>query len=99
MWDILDVIYGSPIGKQEFVDGSCSRHEIDGLLSFKNDPHLEELRNALARIEQGTYGVCISCKHRISRESLYSDPARRMCPECEERFARTSKRAPRAVTA
>jgi RNA polymerase-binding transcription factor DksA len=98
MWDILDVNYGSTIGRQDFVDGAISRHEIDGILCFKGDSHLEELRNALIRIEQGTYGVCIGCKRRIPRDSLYSDPTRRMCPECEQRYTRASMRSQQSIS-
>jgi RNA polymerase-binding transcription factor DksA len=98
MWDILDVNYGSTIAREDFIDGAFSPHEMEGILSFKSDAHLEELRNALTRIEQGTFGVCISCKHRISRESLYNDPVRRMCPECEQRFTRASMRAQQTVS-
>jgi RNA polymerase-binding transcription factor DksA len=69
-----------------FVDGRLNLHQIDALLAFKSDPKLDELRAALDRLEHGTYGVCITCKHPISREILQRDPGRRICPHCEQGF-------------
>ncbi len=68
------------------VDGKLNLHQIDALLAFKSDPELDELRAALDRIEHGTYGVCITCKHPISREVLERDPGRRICDRCEQGF-------------
>lgn len=71
------------------LDGDLSFHELDALLAFKSDPHLEELRHALDRLEAGTYGICISCKSAISQEMLDRDPAQRVCMTCEEKFLHT----------
>jgi RNA polymerase-binding transcription factor DksA len=97
MWDTLDVNFGSTVGRQDFVDGAMSMRDIDGFLSFKSDPVLEELRSALLRIDQGTYGVCISCKRQMSAETLFHDPARRMCPECEHAYNKAPAFAQHAV--
>ncbi len=64
-----------------------SLHQLDAVLAFRNDARLEELRNALSRLENGTFGVCISCKREIPADALRSDPARRLCSACETRFS------------
>jgi RNA polymerase-binding transcription factor DksA len=60
--------------------------EIDALLSFSSDPKLDELREALTRLESGTFGICIGCKNWIDRPLLFRDPGMRICPDCEKRF-------------
>ena len=73
-----------------FVTGQISDREVDILLAYKSDPKLGELRDALARMEKGTYGICIGCKQELSRADLERDPARRICPHCESTFAHGS---------
>lgn len=63
-----------------------TNREIDALLSFRSDPKLDELRGALTRLDNGTFGICIGCKNRIDRPLLFRDPGMRICPDCEERF-------------
>jgi RNA polymerase-binding transcription factor DksA len=66
--------------------GQISDREIDIVLSYKSDHRLGELREALARVESGTYGYCIGCKRPLSRADLVQDPAQRVCASCEESF-------------
>ena len=70
-----------------FVEGKLSLMQIDGLLAFKSDVQLEELRRALERLENGTFGVCLACKGDITQELLEADPTQRMCAHCEEQFS------------
>jgi len=63
--------------------GQISDREVDVALSYKSDSRLGELRQALKRVENGTYGVCICCKRALSGVELAEDPAKRMCPACE----------------
>lgn len=46
---------------------------------------LRAIEEALARIRQGTYGVCVACKQAISRARLEAVPWTRLCRECKER--------------
>lgn len=59
---------------------------IDALFSFRSDSRLNDLRAALARLESGTFGICISCKQPIALALLYNDITRRICPSCEAEF-------------
>jgi RNA polymerase-binding transcription factor DksA len=67
-------------------DGELSVHQLDAFLAFKSDPVLEELRLALERLEEGTFGICLSCKGPISQEVLDRDPTQRICSMCEQQF-------------
>ena len=73
--------------RDAFLDGTLTDHELDAILAFKSDQWLSELRNALNRISDGTYGVCISCKRRIPQRMLDVDPILRLCGECEQEMS------------
>lgn len=86
LFEYLKMNYDFERPADSFVSGQISDHEIDILLSFKSDHRLGELREALARVESGTYGYCIGCKRPLSRANLELDPATRVCSECEQSF-------------
>ncbi len=76
-----------------------SDRDIDIALSYKSDHRLGELREALSRVEKGTYGYCIGCKRPLTRADLEEDPAKRVCASCEESFkmVRHTARAPQSA--
>ena len=53
-------------------------HQTDGRLA-------RAIEEALARIRQGTYGVCEVCKQPISKARLEAVPWTRLCLDCKER--------------
>jgi DnaK suppressor protein len=53
-------------------------HRTDGRLA-------RAIEEALARIKQGTYGVCEVCKQPISKARLEAVPWTHLCRECKER--------------
>lgn len=86
LFDHLHEYYGVDSSRDSFVEGRLNLHEIDAILAFKTDPELDELRAALDRLEHGTYGLCITCKHPIGRDVLEREPGRRICAACEQGF-------------
>ena len=44
-----------------------------------------EVREALAKIDNGTYGICDNCGKKISRDRLVAFPSARFCFECEQK--------------
>jgi DnaK suppressor protein len=52
-------------------------HRTDGRLA-------RAIEEALARIKQGTYGVCEVCKQPISQARLEAVPWTHLCRECKE---------------
>lgn len=48
---------------------------------------LREISDALQRIEQGTYGVCLECDEPISVKRLEAVPWARYCVSCQEAIA------------
>ena len=46
------------------------------------ESRLKEITDALARIENGTYGVCQKCAKEIEAEKLEANPATTTCMSC-----------------
>jgi RNA polymerase-binding transcription factor DksA len=65
------------------LDG-ISNYEIETLLSVRSDPQIDELRGALDRLDNRTFGICIGCKSRMDWSLLLRDPCRRVCRDCED---------------
>jgi RNA polymerase-binding transcription factor DksA len=53
---------------------------------------LVAIEDAIARIDDGTYGLCASCRQSMPDEWLADNPAVRYCPDCFLR--RTSRQEP-----
>ena len=78
--------YGLDWSEEIFDVNRLSSHQLDAALAFKSDFMLDELRSALDRLNEGTYGVCIRCKRAIDEEVLGADPTQRLCPSCASSF-------------
>lgn len=52
----------------------------------QRDIQLQRIRTALARIENGEYGICLSCEEDIAIRRLESDPAAPLCVVCASRM-------------
>jgi len=48
---------------------------------------LTEVEDALRRIQQGTYGVCMDCEEPISTKRLDAVPWAKYCVKCQEAIA------------
>lgn len=56
--------------------------EVRYVLSEKEKRELEEIDAALARVADGSYGVCERCSRSIGRQRLLAIPEARYCLEC-----------------
>jgi len=54
---------------------------------------LQEIDDALAHIEEGTYGICERCKQPIPPERLEIMPEARYCVTCQEIIERQHRRS------
>ncbi len=72
--------------RKAFRNGRISDGELDALLAFKTDPKLDSLREALIRLRDRTFGLCLSCRREIMQRLLDLDPSRRLCTGCERRL-------------
>lgn len=53
---------------------------------------LKDIENALTRIAEGRYGVCVDCEEPISFERLEKLPSAARCHNCQERFEHADPR-------
>jgi len=69
--------------------------EINFILSDRDREKVQAIDDALARVEDGTYGVCESCEADIAEGRLEALPFTRLCINCQaerEKEAKTMKR-------
>ena len=82
-------------GKQEnasrdissFADHGTDNFEQEftiGLIENEEEA-LREIEDALARIQEGTFGACETCGKRVSKERLKIVPYTRHCIECQRK--------------
>jgi DnaK suppressor protein len=70
-------------------DGTEAFEQAVGVaLQRKVETTLEEVTQALARLDNGTYGLCEMCGVRIERARLQALPYARCCLECQSRRER-----------
>jgi DnaK suppressor protein len=83
----------------ELVSGSADQHmadtatetlgrEIDYTLEESDARLLAAIDQALARIESGTYGVCVNCGAQIAPERLEAMPWATLCIDCKRKEER-----------
>ena len=60
------------------------RSQIDALIR-QVEAHLVEIDAALARVADGSYGVCVSCGRPIPEGRLEARPSARTCVACASR--------------
>jgi DnaK suppressor protein len=53
------------------------------LFASRETAHIDRLRNALERIEQGTFGICSSCEGPVGKERLKAVPTATHCVPCK----------------
>lgn len=89
LYEHLQAHYSIDWSRETFLSDQLSLHQIDATLAFKSDPLIDELRGALDRLNEGNYGLCISCKGDIPQNLLDTDPTRRFCGACEVELSHT----------
>jgi RNA polymerase-binding transcription factor len=69
--------------------------EISVILTDRDRDKMQAIDDALARIDDGSYGVCESCESDIAEGRLEALPFTRLCVNCQaerEKEAKTMKR-------
>ena len=75
------------------VDQATQERERDllRLCRARENAEIRKLALALDRMEQGSYGICLSCDGEISGKRLMAEPTALLCVDCQEK--REQKRA------
>jgi DnaK suppressor protein len=77
-------------GADELADHASVTHdrEVDDTLEENAEEILREIEDALARIDNGTYGTCAACGAEIPRDRLEAVPYATLCIEDKRRLER-----------
>ena len=67
-------------GEESVIDAQA---EVNSMLVEHHDAALAAVENALRRVEQGSFGECVSCGEPIAVERLRANPAATRCIECQ----------------
>ncbi|WP_221797641.1 TraR/DksA family transcriptional regulator [Oceanobacter mangrovi] len=59
--------------------------EVLAAISHEATQQAQQIRQALQRIEDGSYGECVECGKMINAERLHALPAAVRCIQCEEK--------------
>ncbi len=63
-------------------DPAVTQWELDQAMLERLQAHAAELRDALSRLELGTYGMCEGCGESIHPDRLAALPDTRLCVIC-----------------
>ena len=71
----------------DFVDQASDDNEVHVNIRLRQTDAklLRAIENAIARIENGTYGVCTMCEEEISMARLEAVPWTSVCIACKEK--------------
>ncbi|MCO6512149.1 MAG: TraR/DksA family transcriptional regulator [Aridibacter famidurans] len=71
---------------KDFEEQAIQRQNEEVLTSLDNslNDELEQIEEALYRIEKGMYGKCVNCGNEISEKRLLAVPHTSLCIECAE---------------
>lgn len=70
----------------ESLDDQATASENDEVideLDMQDSLELRDINDALTRVKDGSFGICISCGDEISKQRLKAMPYAENCIECE----------------
>ena len=82
---------GSPFGKREEEAAEAAELETRLELERRIRDQMAYVEHALAKFEQGTYGLCDNCGKSIPPERLEALPQASLCLECKAGQAKDAK--------
>ena len=71
-----------PQGNLEEAADEVEEYSTKLNVEFNLETQLKDVNAALAKIEQGSYGLCEKCKNPIALERLKVSPEARLCQNC-----------------
>lgn len=74
-------------GHGDFADRSAAANEEEISIQLKQTDAklLRAIEDALARVEGGSYGICVDCEEEISAARLKAVPWTKVCISCKEK--------------
>ena len=74
-------------GHGDFADRSAAANEEEISIQLKQTDAklLRAIEDALTRVENGLYGICVDCEEEISTARLKAVPWTKVCISCKEK--------------
>jgi RNA polymerase-binding protein DksA len=90
----LGGIPGGHDGSSDTVDQPNIEIEKDLFFHFQERDRraIEEIYQALKRIESGSFGICDHCEEEIPHQRLMANPTATLCMNCQKRKEQTERR-------
>jgi DnaK suppressor protein len=87
-----------PVESPDEIDAAnfLEFHEIQSSLDELSKKRIERIDRALARLDDGTYGICLKCGETILPERLLALPDADLCIKCQARLERRRQDAGKA---
>ena len=84
--ELLSDASGENNYRDHMADQGSATYEREMDMTFEEDERLalDEVRNALARLDDGTYGTCARCSAEIPAARLGAMPTATLCITCKE---------------
>jgi DnaK suppressor protein len=81
--EIADLKEASP----DFVDQATSESDLDFTLHIRERKSklVMKIREAIERLENGTYGICEECGGKITEKRLKARPVTTLCIQCKKK--------------
>lgn len=75
-------------GPQDFEESAVDVNEMEDERAIRANERelLQQVNQALARIDNGTYGICANCNRPINEKRLEAIPWASLCLDCEEQL-------------
>lgn len=85
-WDTKYPQHNGGVGSQQMEDAADQVEEYSTLLPIEHnlEIRLQDIDNALKKIEKGEYGKCEKCGKEISEERLEVYPEAKLCTDCQK---------------
>jgi RNA polymerase-binding transcription factor len=71
----------------DWIDQSSQENDVHVRLALKQTDHklFRAIEDAIHRVDQGTYGICMDCENEIAPARLEAVPWTRVCIECKSK--------------
>lgn len=89
---VLNKVRESLLRNQKSIAGKSNQQIVQDAASL-DSADVNELLFALKRIDKGTYGQCVICRHDIPLRVLESNLTARLCTSCETAIKERSEPA------
>ena len=71
----------------DWIDQSSQENDLHVRLALKQTDHklFRAIEDAIHRVDQGTYGICVDCENEIAPARLEAVPWTRVCIDCKSK--------------